>query len=60
MKKLMDVLFKKRHFTWAPQFVEVLQQHRHLQWLTDKIEKAMPHDETSNYCDESKKYGIEI
>ena len=36
----MDVLFKKRHFSWAPKFVAVLDSKDHLQWLAEKNRKA--------------------
>ena len=59
MEKLMDVLFKKRHFSWSPKFLAVLESKQHLKWLVEKIQKDVEREKPSNVTDESKKYGIE-
>ena len=58
MKKLMDILFKKRHFSWAEQFLHVLSKENHLSWLVEKIRDRIEKENPSNITDETKKYGM--
>ena len=58
MKKLMDILFKKRHFSWAEPFLHVLSKENHLSWLVEKIRDRIEKENPSNITDESKKYGM--
>ena len=58
MKKLMDILFKKRHFSWTEQFLRVLGKEKHLSWLVEKIRDRIEKENPSNITDESKKYGM--
>ena len=58
MEKLMDVLFKKRHFSWAPKFVTVLEKEQQLKWLAEKINGEVERSKSANTSDEHKKYGM--
>ena len=57
MKKLMDILLAKRHYSWAPNLVTVLESVDHLKWLAQKITEKRDQNTASNDTDEAKKYG---